>query len=241
MAYRDDSDLEFLKKCSSEDLDILVSILTTDKDGTARLTEDLTINERFKKYAPDHNKYWDLVAAEVQGFGGNTFATMFRGGKGVLYKEVLTDACDKMNVNYNSNSTVEMIEMNLLMKILTDSMDKMTPEQLQEIVKDLDLKTTNFSKEAVIIALQTAVRLGGFASYQVALIVANAIAKAMVGRGLALAANAGLTRTIGVFAGPIGWALTALWTAIDMAGPAYRVTIPSVVQIAFLRTKQKQL
>ena len=76
MAYRDDSDLEFLKKCSSEDLDILVSILTTDKDGTARLTEDLTINERFKKYAPDHNKYWDLVAAEVQGFGGNTFATI---------------------------------------------------------------------------------------------------------------------------------------------------------------------
>lgn len=189
------------------------------------------MHEKYKQHAPNHEKYWDLIAAEIQGYGANTFATMFRAGKGVLYKEVLTDACDKMKVNYNSNSTVEMIEMNLLMKILTDSMDKMTPEQLQEIVKDLDLKTINFSKEAIIIALQAAVRLGGFASYQVALIVANAIARAVAGRGLALVANAGLARAIGVFAGPIGWVITGLWTAIDIAGPAYRVTIPSVVQI----------
>ena len=31
--------------------------------------------------------------------------------------------------------------------------------------------------------------------------------------------------------------LTGLWTAIDIAGPAYRVTIPCVIQIAFLRAK----
>jgi uncharacterized protein YaaW (UPF0174 family) len=181
-----------------------------------------------------------LVAAEVQGFGGNTFATMFRGGKGVLYKEVLTDACDKMNVNYNSNSTVEMIEMNLLMKILTDSMEKMSPRELQEMTEELGVKTSSYTKEAVVAALQGSVLLSGFTAYKIAVIVANAVAKAMLGRGLTLAANAGLTRTIGVFAGPIGWVLTAIWTAYDIAGAAYRVTIPSVVQIVFLRAKQKQ-
>jgi uncharacterized protein YaaW (UPF0174 family) len=58
-----------------------------------------------------------------------------------------------------------------------------------------------------------------------------------LGRGLSYAANAGLTRWLSIFAGPIGWALTAVWTAIDLAGPAYRVTIPAVIQIAYMRAK----
>lgn len=42
-----------------------------------------------------------------------------------------------------------------------------------------------------------------------------------------------------IFAGPIGWALTGLWALMDIAGPAYRVTIPVVIQVAFLRAKLK--
>jgi uncharacterized protein YaaW (UPF0174 family) len=238
MAYREDEDLEFLKNCSTEDLDVVFTILT-EENGTRRLTEDITYTEQYKKNAPDHTKYWDLIAAEIQCFGGNTFATMIRGGKGVLYREVLMDACDKMKVNYNKNASVATIEMNLLMKILTDSMEKMSQEELKEIVGELDLKTTNYSKEAIVAALQGSILLSGFMAYKISLIVANAIAKAMLGRGLSMAANVGLTRSLAVFAGPIGWALTALWTAIDIAGPAYRITIPGVIQIAFLRAKQQ--
>ena len=59
----------------------------------------------------------------------------------------------------------------------------------------------------------------GLPTYQVAVIVANAVAKALLGHRLKLATNAALTRTMGIFAGPIGWALTGLWTLIDVAGP----------------------
>ncbi|WP_157270117.1 DUF3944 domain-containing protein [Azohydromonas aeria] len=239
MAYRHDPDLEFLRSCSSDDLDILVQMLTKDKDGTIRLTEELTGTDQYKRYSPDHKRYWDLIAAELQCFGGNTFATIFRGGKGVSYKEVLTDVCDKMKVNYNEKASVETIEMNLLMKILTDSMADMTPAQLRDVVKDLDLKTTDMTKQGVIAAIQGGVVMSGFMAYKIAAIVANAVAKFLIGRGLTLAGNQVLMRTIGTFAGPIGWALTALWTAFDISGPAYRVTMPCVVQVAFLRAKTK--
>ena len=237
--YRDDKDLEFLKNCTSSDLDVLVEILTKDKDGSVRFTENLTTNDRYKSHNPDHHCYWDLIADELQRFGANTFMTMFRGGEGVLYKEVLIDACDKMKVNYNKSASIEVIEMNLLMKILTDSMENMTADQLKEIAEDLDLNTTDFSSQAVIAAIQAGVRFSGFAAYQVALIVANAVAKAVIGRGLTFATNTVLTRTIGIFAGPIGWAITALWTVVDIAGPAFRITMPCVIQIAFLRAKIK--
>ena len=93
------------------------------------------------------------------------------------------------------------------------------------------------TKQAMVAAIQIAIRKGGFASYRIALIVANAIARALLGRGLSLAANAALVRWLSAFAGPIGWAFTIAWTAVDIAGPAYRVTIPAVIQIAYMRTK----
>jgi len=238
MAYRYDTDLEFLSKCKSEDLNELVFCLTHDKDGDPRLTEELTTNALYKRHHPDHHQYWELIAAEVQCFGANSFATIFRGGKGVPYKEVLTDVCDKMKVNYNKESSVETIEQHLLMKILKDSLQKMSASEIRELAESLGVKNTNsITAEALIGSFQAIFRMGGFKSYQLTLVVVNAVMKALVGRGLALAGNAALTRVAAVMTGPIGWVITGLWTAIDLAGAAYRVTIPAVIQIAFLRQK----
>ncbi|MCV5126795.1 DUF3944 domain-containing protein, partial [Escherichia coli] len=59
----------------------------------------------------------------------------------------------------------------------------------------------------------------------------------LLGRGLTVAGNAMLTRTMGAFAGPVGWVLSSLWLLIDLAGPAYRVTLPSCIFIAYMRQK----
>ena len=87
------------------------------------------------------------------------------------------------------------------------------------------------------VAMQAAIRNGGFAAYKLAVIVTNAVSKAILGRGLSFAAGHTLTKTIGIFAGPIGWVLTGVWTLVDIAGPAYRVTVPCVLHIAYLRRK----
>lgn len=237
MAYRQDSDLEFLADMASVDLDPLVKILTTGKDGDVLLTEELTAHARYQVSSPDHHAYWDLIAAEIQCFGANTLATLARGGEGVPYREVLTDACDKLKVNYNSESSVEVIELNLLMKVLTDSMKEMSPEELEAVCNDLKLSPQRYTSEAVVIALQIAIKRSGFLPYQIAVIVANAVVKALIGRGLPLVVNAALTRLMGTFAGPVGWALSAVWLLVDIAGPAYRVTIPAVIMVAYLRAE----
>lgn len=238
MAYRFDNDLEFIRNTSSEDLNDLVYSLTHDKDGSPRLTEELTGYDLYKKHHPDHQKYWELIAAEIQCFGANTLVTIFRGGKGVVYKEILMDVCDKMNVNYNKESTTEKIENNLLMKILTDALEKMTSEELKELAESVGIKNVGvINTEMFVGVFQAVFRAGGFKSYQLTLIIVNAVMKALIGRGLSFAGNAALTRTMAVLTGPIGWAITGVWTAIDIASPAYRVTIPAVIQVAALRQK----
>ncbi len=48
-----------------------------------------------------------------------------------------------------------------------------------------------------------------------------------------------LKKTLGILAGPIGWVITGALVSINLAEPAYRVTVPACVLIATLRLKQK--
>ncbi len=49
-----------------------------------------------------------------------------------------------------------------------------------------------------------------------------------------------LKKTLGILAGPIGWAITGALVSINLAGPAYRVTVPACVLIAALRRNQNR-
>lgn len=234
LTYKKDKHLDFLSDVDNESLEVLVELLTKDKDGLERVAGELTMEPRYKKHQPNHNEYWDLIAAEYQSFGGNTFVNLVRGG-GVSYEEILTDVCGKMKVELPKNPTVETMENNLIQKVLEQSLDEMTDEQKRGFLTDLDIKTMGISKQAVMAAIQTAMLQGGFATYQLAVVVANTVAKQIVGHGLKLAVNAGITRAIGIAAGPIGWFITGAWTVVDLAGPANRVIIPATIYIASLR------
>lgn len=237
MSYRTDPDLYFLQYIDSEDLDPLVKCLTRNKDGSTRFTEELTLKDIYKENYPNHHVYWQEIAAELQCFGANTFATFFRGGEGVLYREVLCDVCDKMHVSYNDKQKISFIENNLLLKIVNDSIEKMSKNEIIELINTLNINTTDFKPEAIMAAIQIGIANSGFLAYQLAVIVANSVAKTILGSGLTFATNAALTRALSVFAGPIGLALTAIWTAISIAGAAYRVTIPAVILVSFLRKR----
>lgn len=238
MAYRDDEDLKFLGEMTSLDLDELVKCLTIDKDGKPRHTEELTGRDAYKQHQPNHAMYWRDIAAEIQCFGANSMATVLRGGKGVLYREVLTDVCDKVGAKYDAKEVSASIEDKLLLKILGDALGKMSESERAELTKLIGLSNVKtFTPESMTAAFLLIFKAGGFKSFQLTLIIANAISRAIVGRGLAFASNAALSRTVGLLAGPVGWALTGIWTAVDLAGPAYRVTMPTAIQVALLRKK----
>ncbi|MFC0308416.1 DUF3944 domain-containing protein [Gallibacterium trehalosifermentans] len=236
MAYRFDTDLEFLSQLTDAELEPLVDIITKDKDGDSRWTETLTTSDVYKHYYPQHSKYWQEIAEEVQLFGGNTIVSLFRGGKGVLYREILIDVANKLKVNFNKDSSVERIEQNLFMKLFEDMTAKMTSEELRALLKELDVpNSATLTPEVMTTTFITIFRTGGFKSYQISLWLVNTIMKALIGRGLTIGGNATLARMLAVATGPVGWVATGIWTLFDIASPAYRVTVPAVICIAALR------
>jgi uncharacterized protein YaaW (UPF0174 family) len=235
-----DTNLLILKQANNDDLKVLADFLHLKSNGSKRCFETFSTRDSYKKYYP-HNMSMMVedIADELQLNGGNTFANIFRGFQGVEYKEILIDVCNKLKVPFNKDSDVEVIELCLLQTILINSLEDMSEEELAKLISEMNIPNQGVGKQAMIAAIQIAIKRGGFSSYKLAVIVANAICKALLGRGLSIAANAALTRWLSIFAGPIGWTAVAVWTAIDIAGPAYRITIPAVIQVAYIRAKVK--
>jgi hypothetical protein len=236
-----DPHLGFLVEANNDDLRILVDYLTKNSNGESRLTEGLTSKDKYKIYYPDsiHEMLPEAVH-ELRLFGGNTFANIYRGGVGVSYEEILTDVCKKMKVSFNQHTSIEKKEQYLLQKVFDDSIADMSEDELSELMKDMNIPTTSFGKQAMLAALQTAIKQSGFMFYKMSVIVANQVARMVLGRGLTFATNAGITRGVSMLAGPVGWAITIAWTAFDIAAPAYRVTIPAVIHIAYMRALYEQ-
>jgi len=238
MTHSIDPDLDnLLLSSDDEDVHILIDLITDKGNGRISLSSEscaqLVLAKASGKISPEDVA---LISQELRRFGGNTILNLLRRGKGVPYKELLCDVADHLKVNYNKNSDCSQIEMALLLKVLEESIERMSDQERKELFESLGGNFTG-TGPLMMASLQAAIRASGFAAYKLAAIVAQASAKAILGRGLAFTTTAPLMRGISAFAGPIGWAVTGIWTAFDLASPAYRVTVPCAVQIAYMRQK----
>lgn len=221
-----------LEKADNEDLQYLVDIITK------AMTNSLEGNEFYKAHAPDHKKYANLIAQEIRSFGGNTFVNVFRGGQGPEYKTVVYDVVKQLKIPCRKTSDIATLENLLLEHIFELALEKLNDDEKKELLAAIGTyNSKSFNGQALTVILLRLFAAGGFASYQISVIIANSVVKSLIGRGLSLGANATLTKTLSILAGPVGWIITGLWTAVDIAGPAYRVTIPSVIYVAMLRKK----
>ncbi|GAA8581003.1 hypothetical protein KYTH42_03020 [Helicobacter pylori] len=180
IAWHTNSDLEFLKRLSSNDLKDLFDVLVYDEDGTLRVNEELTNSTEYKRYGSDYAKYPRRIAEELQCYGGNTFINFFR-DEGVLYKEILCDVCDHLKVNYHEESETSLIEKNMLSKLLKDSLEKMSGREIKELCDELGMtnidKVIGENKQVLIASVLTLFKAGGSHSYKLAIAVADAMAK----------------------------------------------------------------
>lgn len=220
--FRYDPDLEFLQYASNDQLAILVSYLTTDKDGKKRYAESLTSNSEFKQAGENYRKVWELIATEIQLYGGDSIVNFFR-NSGVTYREILMDVCEKINIeNLDRKGTIEQIENSLILELFNKVWDDMDELEREQLKKELDINPTASLSDFVYKVSATGI---------LSIIIAGVMARGM---GLTVA-NIFAGRFAGLFFGPIGIGVSVLSLVPLMSGAAYRITFPLVVQIAAMR------
>lgn len=220
-----------LEAASNEDLAPLVGYIKTKY-----FSETLTIHPAYKADPNNHVAYADVIADQIRDLGGNSISNMFRGFVGPAYYEIVCDVAKKLKVKYPTFAAIEAIEKAILEKILKTALDSMSEEDKKQMLQGLELGNMD-TGGLTSTTLLTIFNAGGFYSYQLAVIIANQMAHFVLGQGLSFAANAALTKSLSIIAGPIGWAVCGIWTTINLSGPAYKVTIPIVVHVSMLRMK----
>ena len=218
---------EILSAASIEELHQLRDIvLTADKWST---------DDRIKISYTDPKIDGPYLGREIRKFGGNTVANVFR-DEGPDYKEIVEDVADKIEANYREGSSVEEVESAVINKVLGEAWAKMGDAEREALITDFKLSGKAWMGGASAAALQAAFLAGGAQSYAILASVVNVFVMRTIGVGLA---GFVATRSATALLGPIGLAFTGLTTALLLAGPSYKVTIPSVVFIAYLRRKQE--
>lgn len=242
MAYREDKDLEFLGKLKSEDLNVLVHLLTHDEREKLRTTEGLTKSKEYRSYCPDHHRYWEKIAEEIQRFGANTLTTFFRRGRGVLYKEIAVDVCHLFSIKLDEKDSIEIIEEKIAQEVFAKAIALLNLDLLKKLAASLNIEIENENeKEKIKKLIENDLKKNKLSAYQINMLIGDVMARAygsnfasgFIGWGVGL----GVVRLL---AGPVGWGLVLADPIKWLTGPAFRVSVPVVLHVAMLRKKVSQ-
>ncbi|EFN4790368.1 acidic protein MsyB [Escherichia coli] len=225
--YLNDSDLDFLQHCSEEQLANFARLLTHNEKGKTRLSSVLMRNELFKSmegHPEQHRRNWQLIAGELQHFGGDSISNKLR-GHGKLYRAILLDVSKRLKLKADKEMSTFEIEQQLLEQFLRNTCKNMDEEHKQEFLHAVDARV-NELEELLPLLMKDKLLAKGVShllSSQLTRILRTHAAMSVLGHGLLRGAGLG---------GPVGAALNGVKA---VSGSAYRVTIPAVLQIACLR------
>ena len=206
--YLEDDDLAFLPECSEAHLEAFTRILTHGENGKPRLSSTLLRNETFLAMEGHPERYrrnWQLIAGELQHFGGDSIAnTLRRHGK--FYRAILLDVCKRLKAKVDKQLSTPQIEQQLLAHFLQHSWNKLNAEQKAQFLAAVECR-----------------------SHELDSLMAHLLRHRKLSEGVTLLLDERLTAMLG---GPLGAALNSVKA---VSGSAYRVTIPAVLHIACLR------
>lgn len=168
--------------------------------------------------------------------GGHDIANLFRGFTGPTWLVVAQGAAKAMGVEYLSYWDISRLEEEIFVRSFQLLLSQMTPVQLVELRANLLAQGVE-QPDAVIDALKNgvpgasaaglilALRATGFGAYKGLIMIAQALSKAVIGRGLQFATGPLLMNALKIALGPVGWVVSAAITAVSFGGPAYKSEI----------------
>lgn len=237
MNIHDEHLTPLLRACSDADLmPVRDTILRT-------FTNCLDVDEAYLR-APDRpSSYVDELIAELRRFGGNTLANIAR-NDGVPYARIARAAAEKAGARCAADASVDEVEWALIAHALDGAVAKLGEDSRAAL--DAEFERAGFDgvvlvgREALSAQLaRIGIRAGSFGAYRAVVMVAGAFARDRLGEDADVPAHAALARAMSVIAAPVGAVASPLYALIHLGGPAYRVTIPAVAQIGFLRLQQQ--
>ena len=229
LKFREDHDIAFLQQADQGDLEALAWLLTHDSDDKPRYAQELLEDKSFRQHIDELQKAWKSIAAELQKFGGDAIANTVRGG-GVPYREILDNVCSRAGVKDVPAKDVVDRENQLLKTVMTKYFKSASEKDIEEFMVnagEVSAAHKKMTSEEITSLIGKDLRFSLLIAQSAAIAVQQS-AK-LIGMSAVARYGAVFVPGLNLIVAPL--AVTAL------TGPAYRVTMPAVLQIAFMRRK----
>ena len=180
--------------------------------------------------AESHKTFFE-IGDRIRVNASNDVATIFRGGEGVHYLEIVRDVAEKIEVKYSETDNVEKIEQEIFIKVINDVMKKMSDDERQQF--EASLHNNGIGKQGMSYAEDDLRKMFMAGVMPVIGLQLFQVVAAQVARGV-------LGRAVLAFP-PLGVAMPFMGGLLlyELLGPAYRCTIPTVIQLAYMRQMKK--
>lgn len=237
MKYRPDPDLDFLKDCSSQELDILVHVLLRNKEGKQRSIVKLPHHPRYMKHVPNHAAYWEVIAGEIQRYGSNPLAAMARAGRGKHYMKILQNVASRFSIQYLPDASVEVNEREVCLNLFTRALQQIPGKELQSICEAFHITPATITAYGITHCLLDSLRLDDHAECLLFMIVAHGASMHASGIGYTKIAAPQYHPVLRMFEKPLADEFGRV-SSLSVTGSAHWIVIPAVLQVAFLRAKK---
>ena len=231
-----DYDLDFMQRCTNDDLRKLCDILTFNNSGKYRIGERLTKTDSYIEHYPENmREVIPEMCQQLQEYGTNSIITLARSGRPDAYVNIVRRVCKKMKVDTDNVTDAIDMERRLLQNVCETAIERMSEEELRELAEEAGIKAKKLTKQLIATAILMAIKKKPQIFYRVAVYVTTRIMALLGGRAAAAVGTKVVQEAFGIVTGPVGWVLLTAWTVWDIASPAYRVVIPAVLQVAIMR------
>lgn len=203
---------ELLSGASSDDLNVLADLITDHGKGRVALDSGVKATIMTHRSAGRLQAIPKMLDAEIRAFGGNTIANMIRSGS-VSYLKLASDVAKKLGGKPTASHDLFDIEEMVMRLAIKKYKGEKTFSDHAAMLGQVG--------QVVKLLVGAAGTLGGVAAK----------------RGAAALAGALGSRIVTVGAPPVVVALAGI-SIVQAASPAFRITVPAVLQIAKIRRTQ---
>jgi uncharacterized protein YaaW (UPF0174 family) len=190
---------------------------------------------------PEQTQWLDAHRNDLEdhmSFVGSSFLS-YMTGNGKSYRQTVLDTAEKLQTSYGANDSTAQVEQNIIRKFWNDTVERMTPEQRQELFVQTEALAAKYGvtlgKEMAGFASLTAAQMSGFGVYLLGSTLLGAINGAL-GLGLGFGVFTGLSSLVSTVIGPIGWATLGLFTLAKLGRPNYKKLLPAIILISVSRS-----
>jgi len=180
----------------------------------------------------------------LRDIGSNALAQIWRmlSPKGkdisVSYEEILRDACKHFGVRDHPGNDIYALEVQLQRQAFSKVLESMPEQDRQRFLKEFSTQSLapGLGKEAWVSGGIVVANLSGFGLYLASSTALGAITSA-IGVTLPFAVYTGMSSTIAMLIGPVGWVALGAWVIHKLGKPSPNKVVAGTLMVANIRQR----